>query len=74
MVYEAAAAIALRDHLRRVEEKGGARSHGRLPKQVEEERVAVMSCGIILGILKWVRLQLSGTASHLTTTSGSGKR
>jgi hypothetical protein len=62
MVYEAAAAIALRDHLRREEEKGGARSLGRLPKQVEDERVAVMSCGV-LGILKWVLLRLCGTTS-----------
>nr|TKW08700.1 hypothetical protein SEVIR_6G041240v2 [Setaria viridis] len=62
MAYEAAAAVALQNHLRHGE-KGGARSHGR-PKQVEEERV-VMRCGV-LGILKRV-LPLSGA-------SWSGKR
>ncbi|RCV29819.1 hypothetical protein SETIT_6G043900v2 [Setaria italica] len=48
--YEAAAAIALRNHLRRAGEqdghageKGGARSQGK-PKKVEEEKV-VMRCG-----------------------------
>jgi len=56
MAYEAAAAVALRDHLRHGGEKGGARSHGR-PKQVEEKK-AVMRCGV-LSIIKRI-LPVSG--------------
>ncbi|PUZ50355.1 hypothetical protein GQ55_6G052800 [Panicum hallii var. hallii] len=63
MAYEAAAAVALRDHLRHGGEKGGARSHGR-PKQVEEGKV-VMRCGV-LRIVKRI-LPISGE-------SGSGKK
>ncbi|KAF8713043.1 hypothetical protein HU200_005147 [Digitaria exilis] len=46
MPYETAAAIALRNHLRHVEEKkGGARSHGQQKKQVKDESVG-MRCGV----------------------------
>ncbi|RLM60323.1 hypothetical protein C2845_PM14G04090 [Panicum miliaceum] len=64
MAYEAAAAVALRDHVRHAGgEKGGARSHDR-PKQVEEGKV-VMRCGV-LRIVRRI-LPISGD-------SGSGKK
>nr|CAB3482319.1 unnamed protein product [Digitaria exilis] len=63
MAYEAAAAVALGEHLRHGGEKGRARSHGKTKQVKKEERV--VKGGGALWMVKRV-LPLSG--------SGSGKK